>query len=208
MPIDVMEYLFVEILKWPGYVSYVTGNPIEDLVMLFFIPSALIIIFVWVVLNGLGILQDNKKMQLLFGIILFLFIVFSGYFGVFASLAKSYLIFIIFVYGILYFVFAHFRGRKGPEKSGKTYTFPAATVNQEAAIRRLPRNIQTILGVPELDLRERRALEKELELLNKRIEDLEKDIEKSSKADKALIQLDELRAQRDAIELKLRGSIR
>ncbi|MAH43505.1 hypothetical protein CL614_07370, partial [archaeon] len=85
-----------------------TGNIMEDLVMLFFLPVLIMILFVYVLITDLKILQDKKAVKFLFGVGAVLFIVFGGFYELLAMVTKTYFIIMIFLLGIFYFVVGHF----------------------------------------------------------------------------------------------------
>ncbi|MBI4019098.1 MAG: hypothetical protein HY364_02495 [Candidatus Aenigmarchaeota archaeon] len=112
--IDIGELLFRDFLKMTEYPGApFTGNIINDLVMFFFVPTAFIIIIVNLVAAKI---VDQPKMILLADITLYLFIIFGGYFKIFAYIAQAYFLILIIVWGLLAYIISHFwvvRGRPG-----------------------------------------------------------------------------------------------
>jgi hypothetical protein len=111
---DIGTLIFVEILQihqYPG--DPFTGNIIRDLIMHLFLPSVLIIMFIYAILGFINL--GHTKLKLLMGIAMYLFVVAGGYFSFFALLSDFYFIFLIFIVGAIYFLPSHFgRGREGP----------------------------------------------------------------------------------------------
>lgn len=115
---DIGELLFRSILKisqYPG--SPFTGNPINDLVMFFLIPTIFLFLFLWIILERF---HFSPKLKLLFGLAMYLFVIFSGYFAFFALLVGPYLFIMIFIIGALFFIGWHFRrpAGGGPYREG------------------------------------------------------------------------------------------
>lgn len=110
------QLFFGEFLRCDWCLAHQTGNVMEDLVMLFLLPTIILILFVYVLLKDLKILSGSKVMKLLIGLAVYLFVIFGGYYSMFAELAKTYFIILIFILGILYFVVGHFIA--GPPKEG------------------------------------------------------------------------------------------
>jgi len=112
---DIGTLLFRDILR----VTFTSsGNPINDLVMYFFIPTVFMILFVVIITGKLPYLQNNSKMRLLFAIAVYLYIIFGGYFQFFVSLSGPVLMILIFFLGILWFIGGHFGGKKGMPGGG------------------------------------------------------------------------------------------
>ncbi len=106
---DIGTLLFRDILR----VTFTSsGNPINDLVMYFFIPTVFMILFVVIITGKLPYLQNSPKMRLLFAIAVYLYIIFGGYFQFFVSLSGPVLMILIFFLGILFFIGGHFGGKK------------------------------------------------------------------------------------------------
>ncbi len=116
MAVDIGTLLFVEILgmtQYPG--SPFSGQIINDLVMFLFIPTVFIIVVIYTLV---GRLTDSSKIKLLLSIAFYLFIVFGGYYSMFALLAGPYFLFLLIVMGLVFFFFGHFGLRRGSETSG------------------------------------------------------------------------------------------
>jgi hypothetical protein len=110
---DIGYLLFKEVLgmtEYPGGVF--SGVILKDLVMFFLIPSIFIILVIYMLLARL-VPIDSKGMRLLVGIGAYLFIVFGGYYSIFARISGPYFIFLIFILGLLYFLLSHFKGGGG-----------------------------------------------------------------------------------------------
>ncbi len=114
MAFDIGVFLFSELLKCPWCISQMTGNIMEDLVMLFLLPVLIMILFVYVLITDMKILQDKKVVKFLFGVGAVLFIVFGGFYEILAMITKTYFIIMIFLLGIFYFVVGHFLKGKSP----------------------------------------------------------------------------------------------
>ncbi|MFH1421060.1 MAG: hypothetical protein ABIG30_03830 [Candidatus Aenigmatarchaeota archaeon] len=111
MAFEITQLLFGDILRCDWCLAHQTGNIMEDVVMLFLLPTIILILFVYVLLKDLKIIP-NKMMRLLLGFAVYMFVIFGGYYNMFAELAKTYFVILIFVLGIMYFVVGHFI--KGP----------------------------------------------------------------------------------------------
>lgn len=192
---DIGYTIFAEILgmqQYPG--SPFTGEIVKDLILFLLVPSVFIILFVYRILGSL-FANTQGKLRLLVGITLYLFIVASGYYAAFALIAGPYFIVLIFVLGILYFVFGHFGVRRG-------HTMPGAAMEDERAIEDLPGGIRTLLGIPDaINPIERKRLKDYLESL----EHQRKDIIKHDPEGRSGAQLAELNKQIAIIRHKLKG---
>jgi len=110
---DLGYILFVEFLRMTQYPGApFTGEIIRDLVMFFFIPTVFIILIVYMLLGRI-LPPAHVKLRALLGIAIYAFIIFGGYYPVFAYLAGPYFIFLIFILGILYYFLEHFTRRGG-----------------------------------------------------------------------------------------------
>ncbi len=134
---DLAATIFVEILgmaQYPG--APFTGNIIRDLILFLFIPSVFIILFVYMIMGRLfsSLAGAQQKLRLLVGVALYLFIVASGYYSMFALLAGPYFLFLIFILGLVYFIPGHFGFRH--EASGH---YPASVSTHARGMTRLGR---------------------------------------------------------------------
>lgn len=108
---DIGELLFRDILRMTEYPGApFTGNIINDLVMMLFIPSVFIIIVIYTLV---GRLTPHPKLNLLMSLAFYAFIVFGGYFRIFALLAGPYFLFLLIIMGLLFFFLGHFGLRRG-----------------------------------------------------------------------------------------------
>ena len=98
---------FLGMTQYPG--APFTGNIARDLILFLLVPTIFIIFVVYILLGRLAV--QAKKMRLLLGLGIYLFILASGYYSAFALLAGPYFIFLIFILGLVYFIPAHFRVR-------------------------------------------------------------------------------------------------
>jgi len=106
MAIDIGYTLFVEILRMSQYPGApFTGDIVRDIVMFFFIPTVFIILFVFMLLGTM--FPRGWPLRALTGIAIWLFIVFGGYYGVFAAIAGPYFFILIFILGGLFFLRGH-----------------------------------------------------------------------------------------------------
>lgn len=104
---DIGELLFRDILKMTEYPGApFTGNIINDIVMLFFIPTVFIILVITILVLRIGL--PSQRLAVLLGIAFYLFIVFGGYFRIFALLAGPYFLFMLIIIGIFAFLLGHF----------------------------------------------------------------------------------------------------
>lgn len=101
--LDIGRILFVDILGmgdlYPNGAPF-TGKIINDLVMVFLIPSAFLIFISYTVA---GRLTDNTKIDLMLSILFYLFVVFGGLFKVFALLSGPTFLILIFIMGLIAF---------------------------------------------------------------------------------------------------------
>src|SRR3989344_2608533 len=100
---------FLGMTEYPG--APFTGNIARDLILFLLVPSIFIIMIVFVLVGRLAVQQ--KKIRLLLGVGIYMFILAGGYYRAFALIAGPYFIFLIFVLGLIYFIPAHFRVRGG-----------------------------------------------------------------------------------------------
>ncbi len=138
MATDIGSFLFKGILGMAEYPSSpFTGIILNDLVMFFLIPTVFIILIVYMLLARL-VPIDNKGMRIMVGLSVYLFIVFGGYYPIFARLAGPYFIFLIFVLGLFYFILHHFKGSGGEYRAGG-FSKAGNKFNEQPSI--VPRNI-------------------------------------------------------------------
>jgi hypothetical protein len=173
---DIGYMLFVEFLRMSQYPGApFTGEIMRDIVMFFFIPTVFIIVVVYMLL-GRVLATAHTKLRLLFGIAIYAFIIFGGYYSVFAYLAGPYFIFLIFIMGILYYFIEHFR-RRQEGVGGGSGTFRSSLGSGEYPVGDKSR-LKKLLGVPDVtnpvDVKE---LRKTLDNLNNEIKSQEKFIE-------------------------------
>ncbi len=101
---------FLKMTEYPG--SPFSGNIINDLVMFLFIPTVFIILVIVILVLRLGL--PSQRLAILMGIAFYAFIVFGGYYRIFALLAGPYFLFLIVIIGLFYFFLGHFGiGRRG-----------------------------------------------------------------------------------------------
>jgi len=113
---DIGELIFRDILRMTEYPGApFTGNIINDLVMMLFIPSVFIIIVVYTLV---GRLTPHPKLNLLLSLAFYMFIVFGGYFRIFALLAGPYFLFLLIIMGLLFFFLGHIGLRRGAGMPG------------------------------------------------------------------------------------------
>lgn len=116
---DIGYLLFKEVLGMADYpAGPFSGVILKDLVMFFLIPSIFIILVIYMMLGRLFYPATQRGLRLLVGIGAYLFIVFGGYFGVFAELAGPYFIILIFIMGLLYMFLELFRVKPVPAAGG------------------------------------------------------------------------------------------
>jgi len=105
---DIGQILFVDILKMSSYPgSPFSGNIVNDMVMFLFIPTVIIILFIYVIMQRLRI--GNASLRLLFGLAIYAYIIIGGFYQAFALAVGPYFLILIFVLGLFYFITAHFR---------------------------------------------------------------------------------------------------
>lgn len=109
---DIGYMLFVQVLgmtEYPG--QPFTGIIVRDLILFLLVPTIFIIFVVYILLGRLAV--QARKIRLLLGLGIYLFILAGGYYRVFALLAGPYFIVLIFILGVLYFIPTHFRVQGG-----------------------------------------------------------------------------------------------
>jgi len=110
---DIGFILFVQIFgmtEYPG--SPFSGNIVTDIVQFFFVPSVFIILFIYMTLGRL-FAPENRKMRLLVGLAIYLFIVVTpGLYRNFALLAGPYFLIFLIIIPAIYFIFSHFGVRR------------------------------------------------------------------------------------------------
>jgi hypothetical protein len=115
MALDIGTMIFIDILgmsQYPG--SPFSGQIINDLVMFLFIPTVFIIVVIYTLV---GRLTDSSRIKLLLSIAFYLFIIFGGYYSMFALLAGPYFLFLLIIMGLVFFFFGHFGLRRGGEST-------------------------------------------------------------------------------------------
>src|SRR3989344_5197346 len=120
----------LQISSFPG--APFTGNPFTDIIMVFFIPTGFMILFIHYVAAMFW--QGHAKLNLLFTLMVYLFIIGSGAFQYFVGLASGYIPILLF-FGGIFFVLQHFRrqthsvaqgGGAHPMSMGALYTQQAS----------------------------------------------------------------------------------
>ena len=87
-------------------------------VMFLIIPTIFIIVVITILVLRLGL--PSQKLAVLMGIGFYLFIIFGGYYSMFALLAGPYFLFLLIIIGILAFFLGHFGvGRQGGPMHGR-----------------------------------------------------------------------------------------
>ena len=177
---DIGYMIFAQFLgmsQYPG--APFTGNLFRDLIMFLIVPTIFIILIIY---SMTGRIVADSKLRLMLGLGAYLFILASGYYSAFALLSGPYFIFLIFVMGLLYFIFGHFTGRapRAAAGAGGPYRERGEHVKNFDDLD-VPKNsrLKTILGVPTLDIADRKELEISLKKINHRVKKLEELIEKA-----------------------------
>ncbi len=107
---DIGSLIFRDFLKMTDYPGApFSGNIVNDLVMFLFIPTVFIIVVVYTLA---GRLTDTPKINLLISIAFYAFIVFGGYYRIFALLAGPYFLFMLIFLGLFMFLIGHFGLRR------------------------------------------------------------------------------------------------
>jgi len=198
MAIDIGYTLFVEILRMSQYPGApFTGDIVRDIVMFFFIPTVFIILFVFMLLGTM--FPRGWPLRVLTGIAIWLFIVFGGYYGVFAAIAGPYFFILIFILGGLFFL----RGHIGVRVEGGAVPGYGGGGSRGGGGGK---------DLPEVNPLERKRLENELKRLDERIKKLQKKEESMIArgvhgAGSVTLQIDELEAARKEILRRLRGRL-
>lgn len=175
---DIGEILFRDILQMSAYPgSPFTGNIFQDLVMYFLVPSVFIILIVYMTVARI-IPSGMRKMRLLLGITVYLFIIAGGYYQAFALLAGPYFIFLIFFLGLIYFVIEHFRGAGGHAAAGGGAAGPYPHGGSEHEGKG-GGAFKTFMGMGEINPAERRRMENREHQLQEQIKHLDKQIERA-----------------------------
>ena len=108
---DIGSLIFRDLLQMNDYPGApFSGNIMQDLIMFLLVPSVFIILVIYTLT---GRLVANAKLDLLLSVTIYLFIIASGFYRIFALLAGPYFIFLIFILGIVYFFAGHFGFRGG-----------------------------------------------------------------------------------------------
>lgn len=198
---DIGYMLFVQVLgmtEYPG--QPFTGIIVRDLILFFLVPTIFIIFVVYILLGRLAV--EAKKIRLLLGLGIYLFILAGGYYRAFALLAGPYFVVLIFVLGILYFIPTHFRvqrggGMPGHAAGGRHYE----SEDEERATSQFPRWVLSALNADqELDPYKRKKLKEKLEDLEGR---REKILSYGPPERESKIRLDDIQLQIQAIERRL-----
>lgn len=158
---DIGYMIFVQLLQmteYPG--SPFTGEIARDVVMFLLVPSVFILLLIYMILGRLFSMEagTQRKLRVLVGITIYLFIIAGGYYRAFALLAGPYFLFLIFILGLFYFIFGHFGVQRGagPYREGGAYQGERPNTGR----------IRQFLGIPSLSPMERSELEHELEVIN------------------------------------------
>ncbi|MBI2971381.1 MAG: hypothetical protein HYY37_03130 [Candidatus Aenigmarchaeota archaeon] len=149
---DVGEILFRNLLRMPQYPGPpFSGDIMQDIVMFFFIPTVFIILVVYTVA---GRIVDNTKLDLLLSIALYLFIIFGGYYSVFALLAGPYFFFLVIIMGLLLFLKSHFVAgtTRPPSMPGRATGMTAGTATDEAMLEMRYKALLDQLGAAKKDM--------------------------------------------------------
>ena len=103
--------------EYPG--SPFSGNPINDIILFFLLPTILIIMIIYMMV-GRVFPPEYRSLRLLLGIGSYLFIVAGGYFAFFIRLAGPTFVLFVFILGVLFFFISFFTrsGGGGPRIGG------------------------------------------------------------------------------------------
>jgi hypothetical protein len=129
---DIGYFIFYEVLGISQYPnSPFSGNIVIDLIMRLFLPTVLVIMFIYALLGFIHL--RNAKLRVLMGIAFYLFIVAGGYFSFFVLMSDFYFILLIFVVGLIFFLPSHFGYKRQNEAGGGAHNLPASAVSGGAA---------------------------------------------------------------------------
>ena len=137
---DIGALLFREILQvsqYPG--APFSGQILNDIVLFFFIPTVFIILFTYFLL-GMMFTPEQRGLRLLVGLAIYLFILFGGYFSVFALLAGPVFLWLIFGLGLLAFLARFLPGIGG----GRGGPLRLKRGRKEAEIKLLRQRLKTL----------------------------------------------------------------
>ncbi len=208
--VDIGNLLFSEILRISAYPGApFTGDPVRDLVMFFFVPTIFLIMFIFIIVNRVG---GHPKISLLLGIGIYMYVLASGYFEFFVLLAGPYFVVLIFILGVIWFVF---QGGFGIKKRDTGMAYASQETQLKEAARHMKPGLRNLLPIPVINPgkvavieREIKRLDKQIEYLQHRLDELDRkgigaahgrgDLEK---------QLIELRNERFLLEERLKGRI-
>ena len=198
---DIGYIIFVQLLQmaqYPG--SPFTGNLFRDLIMFLIVPTIFIILVIY---SMTGRIVADRKLRMMLGVGVYLFIIASGYYSAFALLSGPYFIFLIFIMGILYYFVEHFTGRRPQAAQATGEGGGGKFIESDNRLKRL-------IGIPNVNPADRKYLNDQLKKINERIQRLEKQIEEAVKhpgsgdTGRMTEQLDRLIKERQEIEDKLK----
>lgn len=192
--IDIGELIFRQILQVTAYPGApFTGEPIRDLIMFFLIPTIFIVLLIYIITD-----RFPTKLRMILSIGIYLFVIAGGYFQAFMLLSGPYFIVLIFVLGLIWFIF---RGGFGAGK-GRSTALAYGDSNSAGSTK--------VLGHYENMSRPELLMEKER--IQKMIIDVEKELNDAKKigaaggksdASALAIQLVELKKELRAVEHQL-----
>lgn len=165
---DIGEILFRDILKMTEYPGApFSGSIVNDLVMFLFIPTAFMIVVVYVLV---GRFTPHHSLNLLMSLAFYAFIIFGGYYRIFALLAGPYFLFLLVFFGIILFFLGHFGLRRGGAPAGGApQTMPGRAVEATAFAAQGEANLTLQL------LRGAMTYNGQMDILNKNLKTLETD---------------------------------
>ncbi|QQG39311.1 MAG: hypothetical protein HYS81_02895 [Candidatus Aenigmatarchaeota archaeon] len=87
---DIADILLRQVLKVPDCVGTntygcITGVPQHDLLFAFFVPHIVLLIYIYIISRGMHTFQENKALGTLFGLAVYIMLVYSGWYGILAS---------------------------------------------------------------------------------------------------------------------------
>ncbi len=156
MPIEISEELlydlvFRAILKVPecgpdGGWGCLTGEPTHDLIFAFFLPHIVLFIFLFVIMGAATPGSNGKKgIQVLFSIGVYIFLIYTGYYGLLASWLVIWMALTVFI-GLAYFFMAKIL--PSPDKTAKIGKHVGGYVkkswDRDKKLRKIDRDIQEI----------------------------------------------------------------
>ena len=172
MNADLYDFIFKELLKlsrctgslegfWSGW-GCITGEFSHDFIISLLLPHIIILIFIFGTSRGLS--SEHRGLGTLLGLAIYIFIVYSGWYAIFAKFTLLWLVLTIF---FSFYVFVV--GKAFPPSKALQLSNMFAGKKSERALKARIRSIEEELRTRHLSPQERQQLQQQLHALKNQL---------------------------------------